>query len=282
MRATVWGCRGSLATPGSGTVRYGGNTSCLEVRLSDGTTVVLDAGTGITALGNARAFELGETVHLLLTHLHVDHLEGLRFFPPLWRDGTTLHIWGPPSPTRALSQLIAHYISPPLFPVSLTDAPAEVVFHDVGTEPWQIGSARVQAQPIAHPGPTVGYRIEENGHSLAYMPDHEPAFVGEIEHLAPEWISGYSLAEGASVLVHDAQLFEHEYEAKFGWGHSTVAQAVAFARAARAERLVLFHHDPAHADARLQELEERARALWGNGGPPPELAYEGMILSLGE
>jgi len=281
VRATVWGCRGSLAAPGQRTLRYGGNTSCVEVQLRDGPLIVLDAGTGIRPLGVKLDAERPEMIHLLLTHLHLDHLEGLGFFTPCWSSDTDLHIWGPPSPIRSLEERIARYLSPPLFPVQLSDVPARMTFHDVPDEAWEIGSCRVLAQPISHPGPTVGYRLSDGGGSLAYLPDHEPAFGVDLSTVPLEWMSGYALAEGVDVLLHDSQYGEDEYSARVGWGHSSVAQAVAFAQVSNARQLVMFHHDPGHDDALLEVLLSRARELWGHQKEPPVLAREGMELEVG-
>lgn len=280
MRVTIWGCRGSLAAPGPGTVRYGGNTSCVEVLLDDGTMLVLDAGTGIRPLGVSLDECHDGPIHLLLTHLHLDHLEGLGFFAPFWRNGTELHLWGPASTMHTLEERIARYMSPPLFPLHLADSPARVTFHDVPGEPWQLGSATILAQPVVHPGPTVGYRIEEAGVSFAYIPDHEPALGVELEALPGEWMSGHALAADVDVVFHDAQLTEDEYVQRVGWGHSSVAHAVTFASLARARRVVLFHHDPMHSDAELDVLEQRARELWQGPGRAPELAVEGMVIEL--
>jgi len=280
MHATVWGCRGSIASPGPETVRYGGNTACVEVRPEHGPLIVLDAGTGIRRLGINCDLEGVREIHLVLTHLHLDHVEGLGFFSPLWGGEVTLHIWGPSSPVEGLADRIAHYLSPPLFPVELKDIPGTISFHDVPEDEWKIGSVRLRAQPIAHPGPTVGYRIEEDGHSLAYLPDHEPALAGHFGARAPEWISGFSLAAHADVLVHDAQFTEGEYPAKIGWGHSSVAHAVDFARRTEASRLVLFHHDPARSDDELDRLGQHAGELWGASGEAPAVAFEGMRFEL--
>jgi len=280
VRATIWGCRGSIPTPGPETVRYGGNTSCLEVVLSDDCVLVFDAGTGIRPLGLDLQRRGTRRLHLLLTHLHLDHLEGLRFFEPLWDDGVKIDIWGPPSPVLSLRDRIARAFSPPLFPVDLGDVPAGVRFHDVPREPWPIGDASLTATFVVHPGPTVGYRIESEGATLAYIPDHEPAFAGQIAARSADWISGFGLAADADVLFHDAQYSEEEYVDRVGWGHSSVADAVAFTNAVRARRLVLFHHDPLHSDSLLEELEARARSLATNGATPT-LGHEGMVLELG-
>ncbi len=279
MRLTVWGCRGSVPTPGPDTVRYGGNTSCVELSLADGTVVVFDAGTGIRALGLDLVRREVRRIHVCLTHLHLDHLEGLRFFEPLWDARTELELWGPPSQLLSLRERVARYFSPPLFPIDLADVPARMTFHDAPHDEWKIGSASVTAAPVLHPGPTLGYRIEAGGSTVAYIPDHEPALGGEISSRTSDWISGASLARGVDILLHDAQYFEEEYASRVGWGHSSVRDAVAFARASDAQRLVLFHHEPLHGDASLERLEARARSL-SNGGAPPSLAHEGMVIEL--
>jgi phosphoribosyl 1,2-cyclic phosphodiesterase len=280
MRLKIWGCRGSVPTPGPETVHYGGNTSCIEVSLDDGAVIVLDAGTGIIQLG-LELLERGvRRVHLLLTHLHLDHLEGLRFFGPLWDDRVTLDIWGPPSPLLSLRERISRSFSPPLFPIDLRDVPAQVTFRDVPREPWTVESASLAADLVVHPGPTVGFRIETGVSSFAYLPDHEPALAGAIEGRSRDWISGASIADDVDMLVHDAQYFEDEYEERIGWGHSSVADAVAFGRAVGARRLMLFHHEPRHTDGSLARLEVRAQSLAGRNGVDPTLAREGMVLQL--
>jgi phosphoribosyl 1,2-cyclic phosphodiesterase len=169
-------------------------------------------------------------------------------------------------------------MSPPLFPLHLADSPAQVTFHDVPGEPWQLGGATILSQPVVHPGPTVGFRIEEGDVTFAYIPDHEPALGVDLASLPGEWTSGHALAADADVLFHDAQLTEDEYEQRVGWGHSSVAHAVMFAGLARARRVVLFHHDPMHTDAQLDELAARAQELWRGPGSVPELAVEGMVI----
>ena len=162
VKVKVWGCRGSLAAPGPSTVRYGGNTSCVSVTLSDGTVIILDAGSGMRDLGNQIGPRPKGEVHILLTHLHLDHLQGLGFFAPLWQSGVELHVWGPPSSNHSLAERVATYLSPPLFPVLLSDIPSNVVFHDVPTEPWTIGSATVLAADDRAPGSDarIPYRRE--------------------------------------------------------------------------------------------------------------------------
>ncbi len=154
-----------------------------------------------------------------------------------------------------------------------------MTFHDVPREPWMLGPFSLTAALVVHPGPTVGYRIEAGGVTIAYLPDHEPALAGGADK-SLDWISGGALAEGADLLLHDAQYFEDEYEARIGWGHSSVADAIAYADAVGARRLLLFHHEPVHADESLDRLEDRARELAGRNGRGPTLAREGMVVEL--
>ena len=279
VRLKIWGCRGSVATPGPNTVTYGGNTSCVQVLAGDGPALVLDAGTGIRALGLDLVRRGTRQIHLFLTHLHLDHLEGLRFFAPLWDEKVTLDVWGPRSPVLSLRERILRAFSPPLFPVDFRDVPARVTFHDLPGDPWRGEGISLLAELVLHPGPTLGFRLETGRSTLAYLPDHEPALTG-IEGRSPDWISGGALAGGADLLLHDAQYLDEEYDAKIGWGHSSVAHAVGFCRAVDARRLVLFHHEPEHSDRTLELLEARARELTGGKRPPPVLAREGMVIDL--
>ncbi|MGH2759490.1 MAG: MBL fold metallo-hydrolase [Actinomycetota bacterium] len=278
MRATIWGCRGSLPAPGASRLRYGGDTSCVELRLSDGTLIVLDAGTGIRELGTQLGAE--REVHLLLTHLHMDHVEGFPFFSLLWTPDANVHIWGPPSPMLSLKERLARYMSPPLFPIDVHDVPCSTTFHDLPTEEWTIGSATVLAQPIEHPGPTVGFRVTENGRTFAYMPDHEPAALGDFRNESPDWIDGFAIAEGADLLMHDCQYTAEEYADRRGWGHSSFADAVAYAEVTGAKQLLMFHHDPTHDDEQLETIERAAREIWSSNGTSPKLAATGMSIDL--
>jgi phosphoribosyl 1,2-cyclic phosphodiesterase len=280
MQVTIWGCRGSLPTPGRETVRYGGNTSCLEVELANGSTLVLDAGTGIRELGVKLEQRNVRRIRLLLTHLHLDHVEGLRFFDPLWNDQVEIDIWGPPSPVVGLRERIARAFSPPLFPIEINDVPARVNFIDLPRDQWVLDGAMVRADTVVHPGPTVGYRIETADGTLVYLPDHEPALAGVISKRSRDWLSGGSLAADADLLVHDAQFSEEEYARRVGWGHSSAADAIAYGEAVGADRIVLFHHDPKHDDAWLDENEQRAELLAGSNGMTATLAREGMVLAL--
>ena len=263
MRVTFWGTRGSLASPGLDTVRYGGNTCCVEVRTDGDDLVVLDAGTGIRRLGQAIPDDTPR-VDVLLSHLHMDHIQGLGFFDCLYRDGFPVHLWGPASTTMSLRTRLSRYLSPPLFPVRLRDLPCDLTLHDVGFEPFDIGGFTVSCSLVCHPAPTVGYRLEADGVALTYLSDHEPALGVRAFPPPPEWTSGYDLAHGADLLIHDTQYTEEEYETRVGWGHSTVDHAVAFAAAVEAKAYAPFHYDPTHDDAtRDAMLAEAAAALEG-------------------
>ena len=257
MKFTLWGTRGSLPNAGPETVRYGGNTSCVEVRGSDGTMLVLDAGTGVRRLG-AQLSDAPQRIDLLLTHLHMDHIQGLGFFGPLYNADAEIHIWGPPSTTMDLRERLARYLSPPLFPVRIRDLPCHLVLHDMKPGCIEIGCFRITSDFVCHPGPTFGYRIAENGTSIAYLPDHEPVLCTNAVGRDPEWTSGYGLADGVDTLIHDSQYSRAEYEEHVGWGHSAIEDTVAFASATGVRRLVTFHHDPSHDDAALDRIVEEA------------------------
>jgi phosphoribosyl 1,2-cyclic phosphodiesterase len=280
MRVTIWGCRGSIPAPGPETVNYGGNTSSIEVSLDNGAVFVLDAGTGVRDLGTALQERGARRIHLLLTHLHLDHLEGLRFFAPLFDERVAIDVWGPSSPVQSLKGRIRRSFSPPLFPIDLREIPARLTFHDVPKESWELEGAKLTSALVMHPGPTVGFRIEADGATVAYMPDHEPALLGDFASRSRDWISGASVAGDADLLLHDAQFSDDEYAERVGWGHSSVESAVAYANAVGARRLVLFHHDPHHADPLLEELEVEAVSLTDRSAEPPVLAHEGMVLEL--
>lgn len=261
MKLRFWGTRGSLPSPRPGTARYGGNTSCVELRTANGSVIILDAGTGIHRLADVGADV--RRVDVLLSHLHMDHILGLGFFDALFQPHLEVHIWGPPSATFDLRARLSRYLSPPLFPVRLSDLPCRLVLHDAPRGTFDLPGATVTADLVCHPGPTLGYRITADGGTLAYIPDHEPA-LGDSGFLdAPDWTSGFSLMEGADVLIHDAQYTDEEYPAHVGWGHSTISQALALAEAAGVGTLAAFHHDPSHNDNQLDQLyaaaaEERA------------------------
>ena len=256
MKITFWGTRGSLASPGSDTARYGGNTSCVAVQGREGTVLVLDAGTGIRNLGQGLP-ETIDKVHILLTHLHMDHIQGLPFFAPLRRPGAEVHIWGPASTTLGLHARLQKYLSPPLFPVSVRELAATFHFHELPDHVMEIGEFQVRAQLIIHPNPTIGYRIQSENMAVTYLPDHEPALAGRTFPHDKAWTSGYRLAEGADLLIHDTQYTIEEYRNRLGFGHSSIEHAFQFANLCDVKHFAPFHHDPTHNDDTLDRMFEQ-------------------------
>ena len=263
MKVTFWGTRGSIATPGPDTTRYGGDTSCVSVEGADpGHLLILDAGSGIRRLGLAVEPTVTR-IDLMLSHLHLDHIVGLGFFAPLFRPDLTITIWGPKALTP-LEDRLGRYLSPPLFPVRLRDLPSSYELREVPAEAFDVGPFRVTADAVIHPDPAVGYRVAEGDRCVAYLPDHEPA-LGPDFPSEPEWTSGAGVADAADLLIHDAQYTAEEYRDRVGWGHSSVDHAVAFADLVGARRLVLFHHDPSRSDANVDALLAGARAARRTG-----------------
>jgi ribonuclease BN (tRNA processing enzyme) len=276
VRITLWGTRGSVARAGRGTVRYGGDTACVQVNDADGRVVILDGGSGLLHCTN----RLGEgtvRVDILLTHLHMDHIQGLGFFYPLRSPDVETHIWGPATRAAPLSDRLARYLSPPLFPVRLRDLAANHI-HDVLPGTFTVGSFAVTADYVCHPGPTLGFRLVEKGKTLVYLPDHEPALGHRSFPGDPTWTSGADLARDADVLIHDTQYTDDEYVRRVGWGHSTLAHAVGFARQSGVRELVTFHHDPEHGDDLLDELHRAAGEGAGSVRITPGLGGEGFDL----
>lgn len=278
MKVKLWGTRGSLASPGPNTVRYGGNTSCVSIEGSDGSWLVLDAGTGIRDLGQNLPSDL-KRVDILLTHLHMDHLQGLPFFAPIRNPNMETHIWGPASTMLSLKSRLQRYVSPPLFPVSVRDLSPELYFHELSFDMFEIGKFCIVSQLVIHPNPTVGYRIKLNDKTVTYLPDHEPMLGAPTFPRSPEWTSGYDLAHGADLLIHDTQYTPEEYQDRIGFGHSNMVQAFEFAAMANARRFVPFHHDPAHSDDQIDLMITRAvQEIKPNFDVTPGL--EGVMLDL--
>lgn len=258
MRVKLWGTRGSIAAAGPDTVRYGGDTSSVEVTTQLGAKLILDAGSGIRALG--LDCHKNDRIDILLSHLHMDHVQGLPFFNPLLDPDVEVHIWGPISTTRSLRERLSRYLSPPLFPVRVRDLP-NVLFHDVVPGDFEVDSIRVTADLVVHPGATLGYRLAEDDRVLTYIPDHEPALGGQSFPDEPSWTSGYSLVEGTDVLIHDAQYTDEEYSKRVGWGHTSLSQLAAYVGIASVGTLVTFHHDPGHSDEMLDDLHAQLKSL---------------------
>lgn len=267
--------------PGAAAAHFGGNTSCVQITTDDGAELILDAGSGIRELGQA-LMGRRRRLDILLTHLHLDHIRGLMFFAPFFDPGVEATVWGPPAAGRALRERLARYISNPLSPIEIRELPARVTFRDAMPTGWQIGGVEVAASLVAHRGPTLGYRLQADGASLCYLPDHEPGLGQDLLTSASAWISGHGLARRASLLIHDCQYTDDEYPAHRGWGHSSVSDVLGFAHRSEARRVQLFHHDPAHDDARLEAIGKEALERWQQlgGEAAIELAQEGRVITL--
>ncbi len=279
MRVTFYGVRGSVPAPGPETVRYGGNTSCVEVRLADGTTVILDAGTGMRNLGNVLLREeRAAEAHLLLSHTHWDHVLGLPFFGPLWNAKNRLLVY--PLASEAQTRFQRSIFDDIHFPVSVNDIPAKVEFIKPEKEIWAIGSAKVQRVQLNHPGGAQGFRLEdEDGTSLTYLTDNELGAPSN-EKISHDELAKF--AEGVDLLIHDSQYLTTDMPYKRGWGHSVVDDVLRLGVLASPRTLALFHHDPDRSDDALDLIAERGGAWLKAHSETTELlvATEGMFLDL--
>jgi phosphoribosyl 1,2-cyclic phosphodiesterase len=281
MRVSFYGVRGSIATPGLSTVRYGGNTVCVDVRLADGTVVVLDAGTGIRELGRVLLREGHRApMHLLITHAHWDHIIGIPFFGPIWRKDTHMVLY--PLATTAQERLRYNSIlfDEIHFPVRAADIPAKIELIDATDASWRIGSATVTRIPLNHPGGAQGFRIvDDDGSSLCYLTDNELVPPGPAATTADALAR---FAQGTGLLIHDAQYVEADMPAKRGWGHSVVGDVLELSRQAAAHSVALFHHEPERDDEALDRIGVSANAWLKEKGSPIQavVAREGLTLSV--
>ena len=282
MKITFFGTRGSCPCAGDHYQKFGGNTSCVLVETDERTPLILDAGTGLRALGSHLhdSWEHDEPfrARLLLTHLHYDHLLGLPFFRPLEQSGSLLEIYGPRQGDGDLASVIDAAVTPPFFPVQMKEFRGDIQLVDVGDEELTFGSTTVMARFIPHTGATLGFRSESNGRSMAYLPDHQAPLEGdEIAAAVRE------LIDGVDLLIHDAQYDEEEFAEKSNWGHSTIRYALEVAHQGNVGTLALFHHDPAHDDDRLAALEHEAQvSAQGRSIIQVLSAREGMSIELSE
>lgn len=289
MNVTFWGTRGSIAKAGPSTVRFGGNTSCVEIRSDAGTLLVIDCGTGAHALGaEVVARSGGEPVegHLLISHTHWDHTQGLPFFAPLFQPNNTWHIYGPRGLASSIIETLAGQMQYAYFPVTLDQLAAQVHYHDLVDGSFDIDDVNVTTHYLNHPALTLGYRLQADGVTVVYASDHEPhnrdlAGGGDLSSNRQD-LNHLRFLEGADLIIHDAQYLADEYEAKVGWGHSTVEYAVDAARQAGASRLALYHHDPLRHDDAVDELVEHGRSHAKASGFDGELfaAEEGLEIEL--
>lgn len=272
---TFHGVRGSTPCHGPDTHRYGGNTSCVSLRVGDDTPLILDLGTGVRYLGHQLRREGRPFVGAaLLTHLHWDHVQGLPFFPPVLDPDTRLDIYAPTQEDgRAAGTALFEMIKPPMFPIDISALPSTLAVHTVGDEDFSIGRFAVTSRFIPHIGPTLGYRIEHAGHSVAYLPDHQQPADGTLD--IADAVA--ELVEGVDVLIHDSQYTTDEFRHRATWGHCTGDYALHIARTFDVGTLVMFHHDPSRTD---DDLESNLSCWAGDDcGPKVVLAREGMTLT---
>ena len=281
-----WGVRGSVPTPGAATVKYGGNTSCVEVR-ADGEIIVLDAGTGIRPLGLELAREFnGASINmtLLITHTHWDHIQGFPFFLPAYESKNTIRVLGFEGARQGLGSTLAGQMESPYFPIALQQMPGNVLIEELQSFDFMIGPVRAMATTVNHPGIAVGYRLETSAGTVVYMPDNEPFHENQ---------NGYSqdrvdlqnrklieFMRGADVLIIDSQYDSNEYAAHIGWGHGCVDEVVRLAVLGEVKRLYLFHHDPGHDDARIDAMVAHARKLAEGSGVNVFAATEGETVKI--
>ena len=289
MEVRFWGTRGSIPTPGSHTVRFGGNTSCVEVRTAEGHIFIFDCGTGARPLGEALMAPPVAPVSasILFSHTHWDHIQGFPFFAPAFEPRNTIAVYGPEGGRRSLHDTLARQMELSYFPVELSQLPATLSYTDLGEGAHTIAGARIVAQYLNHPAVTLGYRVEADGAAVVYACDHEPfggalwrtdAAPGPLESILHEGDRRHAhfLAD-ADLVIHDAQYTPEEYRWRKSWGHSTFEYVVELACTAGVKRLALTHHDPSHDDAVVAEIERRARAVAERRRSPIEVfcAFEG-------
>lgn len=269
-----WGVRGSIACPGPETVRYGGNTPCIEMRVG-GERLIFDGGTGLRVLGQSLLSQIPMEAHMFFTHSHWDHIQGVPFFTPAFIKGNRFHIYGALAPNGAtIEKRLTDQMLHPNFPVPLQVMQADLKFNDVKIgETIEIGEITIENAPLNHPGEAVGYRVNWRDYSAAYITDTEH-FEEELDKNVL-W-----LARNADVMIYDATYTDEEYyskaTSKVGWGHSTWQEAVKVAKAANVKKLVIFHHDPLHNDDFLDHVGEQASQQF----PNTIMAREGQTIQL--
>ncbi len=278
MQVTFFGVRGSTPCNGDDIAKYGGNTSCVAVSVPGEPPLFFDLGTGARYFGGTQPHDGTFRGTCLLSHLHWDHILGLPFFTPLQQAGSELDVYAPAQEDgRTVSEVIATVIRPPLFPISIDQLPGTVRFHDTADADFKLGEIEVKSRLVPHVGPTLGYRIEWKGRSVAYLSDHQQPYDGSFS------ISdgARDIAEGADVLIHDSQYTNHEFALKATWGHSTIDYAVWLAQHCHVGRLALFHHDPSRTDAALDEILRCAIVAGGRRGVEVFAASEGLTIDVG-
>ncbi len=280
LRVTCWGTRGSIPSPGPDTIRYGGNTSCVEVR-AGGRPYILDAGTGIRSLSHRLAVGAGPLeAEIFVSHFHWDHIQGFPFFAQLYEPASRVRVHGPRQGEVEIESVFAGQMGPIYFPVPLEALEARLEFAHVDGTPWSDGTVEVASYLVRHARCTYGYRLSAGGASVAYVPDNE---LGDEGERGSRWYAGLvDFLSGADLLLHDAMFTDAEYARFRGWGHSTFAQATRLAEDAGVRRLGLFHHAPDRSDAQLDAIVADLRESLARRRSPLELhaATEGEELAL--
>jgi phosphoribosyl 1,2-cyclic phosphodiesterase/CheY-like chemotaxis protein len=298
-RIRFWGVRGSIPVPGKSTVRYGGNTSCVEVR-ADGEIIILDAGSGIRLLGLALDKEFGPRsmkLTLLISHTHWDHIQGLPFFSPAYNQKNLIRVLGYEGARAGLAKILASQMETPFFPVSLRELPSHLAIEELKETDFQIGKVEVRSKFANHPGICAGYRLFTSSGSVAYFPDNEPYEPLKLQLASRDGISeeearDFAAAEraklveflnGCDVAILDTQYTDEEYSKHIGWGHSSLSSVVSLALDANVQHLLLFHHDPNHDDEMIGKMVEQARTLVAESRKPlqVEAAREGAEILVG-
>ncbi len=259
MRLTTWGARGSIPVSGRQYLKYGGDTTCVELDTDGGETLILDAGNGIRALGDKhlRLPGKGKTVHLLLTHAHWDHLLGFPFYKPLYDKGTTIRIHGCTNAQRCVRSFLQDTMRAPYFPVDLNEVGATLIFDDDCLTSFEIGDLHCQTFPLSHPNQGFGFRLTEAGRSMAFFPDNELTFAHEGGKTFDEYAE---FVAGVDLLIHDAEYLPHEYQTfSRGWGHSVYLDTVRLAVRAGVGRLLLWHLNQERTDEQVDEMVRSAR-----------------------
>jgi phosphoribosyl 1,2-cyclic phosphodiesterase len=277
LNVSFHGVRGSTPCSCESNRRYGGNTACVALEIPGSEPVILDLGTGLRFFGETQPHDGTFRAHALVTHLHWDHVQGLPFCVPINREGAQLDVYGPPQEGLTLAEAFEEFMRPPYFPVRINDLVGDIRFHTIDDTDFAVGDAKVRARYVPHVGATFGYRVEYAGISVAYISDHQQPLDGHT--IAPEVLE---LADGADLLIHDAQFTIDEFALKSHWGHCTVDYALHVAREAGVRRLALFHHDPSHTDADIDRLVDGARTRGAALGLTEVIAAsEGLTLALG-
>ncbi len=293
MKFKFWGVRGSIPTPGANTVKYGGNTTCIEIRTRDNDLIIFDAGTGINALGQSLIKEMPIHAHIFITHTHWDHIQGLPFFTPLFISKNRIDLYGGQDPVtdEGINRALGVQLQYSYFPIREAQLNAKICNHTIiPSTPVQIGKARITSVVLSHPVLNFGYRVDCDGKSLFFTGDYEPEFnifapedqeYIQYQSLVDEkWQEVVSAVSGVDALIVDSSYTENEYASKTGWGHGTYDSAIKLASEAKVKRLFLTHHEPTRTDAELDTIYQALLKQHPSLSFELLLAQEGVEISL--